>query len=117
MRRRCGAAWLGATSPPRQLKIRLMRENPEVCLEVEESETPARWHTVMVHGRFEELDAEAGRDTALAAIVSQGDVALPPSIAPYVDGTEQIIAFRIRPLEKTGRYERDDGFHPAARRM
>lgn len=109
-----GAFVYGVSHPG--LKIRLMRENPEVCLEVEEIETPASWRTVMVHGRFEELDTGAGRDAALAAIVSQGDEVMPPSIAPYIDGIEQMIAYRIRPSEKTGRYERDEVLHPAARR-
>lgn len=92
------------------LKVRLMRENPEVCIEIEEVASPARWRTVMVHGRFEEIPGENGRDAALAAIVSQGERPAPPSLAPYVDGPEQFIAYRIVPTEKTGRFEQDEIF-------
>ena len=98
------------------LKVRLMRKNPEVCIEVEEIESPARWRTVIAHGRFEELTGEADRDAALAAIVSQGPTPAPPSLAPYIDGVEQIIAFRIRIGEKTGRYEQDEVFQTAPAR-
>jgi nitroimidazol reductase NimA-like FMN-containing flavoprotein (pyridoxamine 5'-phosphate oxidase superfamily) len=97
------------------LKIRLMRGSPEVCVEVEEIETPARWRTVMLHGRYEEISDQAERDRALAAIVSQGEQPAPPSLAPYIDGTEQVIAYRIRIDEKTGRFEHDEVFQPVHR--
>jgi nitroimidazol reductase NimA-like FMN-containing flavoprotein (pyridoxamine 5'-phosphate oxidase superfamily) len=87
-----------------------MRENPEICLEIEEVVSPARWRTVMLHGRFEEMCGENERDAALAAIVSQGTRPAPPSLAPYVDGPERLIAYRIVPTEKTGRFERDEVF-------
>ncbi|MGD9892575.1 MAG: pyridoxamine 5'-phosphate oxidase family protein [Dehalococcoidia bacterium] len=93
------------------LKVRLMRENPAVCLEVEEIQSPAHWRTVLLHGRFEELHGQTERDAALAAIVSQGPRPAPPSLAPYIDGPEGLIAFRIRVSEKTGRFERDEVFH------
>jgi nitroimidazol reductase NimA-like FMN-containing flavoprotein (pyridoxamine 5'-phosphate oxidase superfamily) len=36
-------------------KIAWMRENPRVCLEVDEVEDPRRWVTVLAFGTFEEL--------------------------------------------------------------
>ena len=36
-------------------KIRWMRANPRICLEVEELETAQRWTTVIVTGKYEEL--------------------------------------------------------------
>jgi nitroimidazol reductase NimA-like FMN-containing flavoprotein (pyridoxamine 5'-phosphate oxidase superfamily) len=92
------------------LKVRLMRENPEVCVEIEEIASPAQWRTVMVHGHFEEIRGENDRDAALAAIVSQGVRPAPPSLSPYVDGPERLIAYRIVPTEKTGRFEQDEVF-------
>jgi uncharacterized protein len=89
------------------LKVRLMRENPEVCVEVEEVESPARWRTVMAHGTFEELWDEASRDHAFAQITDQGDLA-PLSLAPYTGHMETLIVYRIRVMEKTGRFEHDD---------
>jgi len=52
------------------LKVRLMREHPAVCFEVEEVESPARWRTVMAHGTVEELWEQAGRDEAFAQIAA-----------------------------------------------
>jgi uncharacterized protein len=91
------------------LKVRLMRTNPEVCFEVEEVESPARWWTVMVHGTYEELWDEAERDAAFAHIAGQGTGATAPlSLAPYTGQMETLIVYRIRIAEKTGRFEDDD---------
>ena len=89
------------------LKVRLMREHPEVCFEVEEVASPARWRTVMAHGTFEELWDEASRDDAFAQIAAQGELA-PLSLAPYTGHMETLIVYRIRVTETTGRFEHDD---------
>jgi uncharacterized protein len=89
------------------LKVQLMRKNPEVCFEVEEIESPARWRTVMAHGTFEELWDEAERDHAFAQIADQGTLA-PLSLAPYTGHMETLVVYRIRIAEKTGRFEQDD---------
>lgn len=36
-------------------KIEWMRENPKVCIEVEDVESKDRWTTVLVYGRYEEI--------------------------------------------------------------
>ena len=36
-------------------KIKAMRENPEVCLSVQEIDSVSSWSSVLVHGTFEEL--------------------------------------------------------------
>jgi nitroimidazol reductase NimA-like FMN-containing flavoprotein (pyridoxamine 5'-phosphate oxidase superfamily) len=90
------------------LKVRLMRENPDVCFEVEEIESPARWRSVMVHGRYEELWDDVARDAALRQIASQGVRAIPTSLAPYTGRMETMVVYRIRVAEKTGRFEQDD---------
>jgi uncharacterized protein len=89
------------------LKVRLMREHPEVCFEVEDVVSPAHWQSVMVHGTYEELWEEASRDAALAQIAAQGEVA-PLSLAPYTGPVETLIVYRIRMTETTGRLEHDD---------
>lgn len=44
------------------LKIRMMRENPSVCFEVDRMENMANWQSVIAWGTFEELSgAEAQR--------------------------------------------------------
>jgi nitroimidazol reductase NimA-like FMN-containing flavoprotein (pyridoxamine 5'-phosphate oxidase superfamily) len=87
------------------LKLRLMRKHPEVCLEVEDIEGPSRWQSAMVYGRFEELTGETERDRAFAVINAQGDVRAPDSIAPYIGGPEQLVVYRLRVTEMTGRFE------------
>jgi len=99
-------------------KIRAMREHPEVCLQVDQVITPARWRSVLVHGAFEEIGDDAERDDALAAILRQGG-AQPPSVAPYLDGPEQLVVYRVPIRELTGRYEESAVLllHDAGRRL
>lgn len=92
------------------LKVRLMRAHPEVCFEVEEIDTPAHWRTVMAHGRYEELIERDERDAAFALIAGQGQAVTPPSLAPYVDGPEVVVVYRIWFHTKTGRFEQDEVF-------
>jgi nitroimidazol reductase NimA-like FMN-containing flavoprotein (pyridoxamine 5'-phosphate oxidase superfamily) len=89
------------------LKVRLMRQHPEVCVEVEEIESPARWRTVLVHGRYEELWDQPSRDEAFATIAGQGEPTAPLSLAPYSGPMETLIVYRIRVTEITGRFEHD----------
>jgi uncharacterized protein len=97
------------------LKVRLMRTQPEVCFEVEDITTPVHWRTVLVHGTFEELTEEADRDTALALVTAQGEQPLLPSMAPYMDGPEAIVVYRINVTEATGRFEQEPAL-PGIRR-
>ncbi len=85
-------------------KIHILREHPEVCVQVDQVITPARWRSVMAHGVFEEILDETERDDAFAAILRQGG-AQPPSVAPYLDGPERLVVYRVRIRELTGRYE------------
>ena len=92
------------------LKIRLMRSHPEVCIEVEEIATPTYWRTALVHGTFEEITDPEERESALIRIAGQGDVAAPPSMAPYLNGPKGLVIYRIGVREKTGRFEHDELF-------
>jgi nitroimidazol reductase NimA-like FMN-containing flavoprotein (pyridoxamine 5'-phosphate oxidase superfamily) len=87
------------------LKVRLVRARPVACLEVEELTAPAQWQTVLVHGRYDELTTPAARDAALAQIATQAGRTYPPSLAPYQGGAEELVVYRLRILEMTGRFE------------
>src|SRR5476651_2664138 len=43
------------------LKMEIMRQNPQVCFEVELLENMANWKTVIAWGEFEEIKEEAER--------------------------------------------------------
>jgi nitroimidazol reductase NimA-like FMN-containing flavoprotein (pyridoxamine 5'-phosphate oxidase superfamily) len=95
------------------MKLRMMRENPRVCFEVEHVERWYNWQTAIVWGTFEELsgqDAERAyrlihsRLTPLIEFESRGAQAgdpPPPGVA-----AAQFVLYRIRVEERSGRYER-----------
>jgi nitroimidazol reductase NimA-like FMN-containing flavoprotein (pyridoxamine 5'-phosphate oxidase superfamily) len=89
-----------------------MRENPLVCLEVEQMRSKADWRTVVARGHFEDLgnDAEeramdliaarfAGLETSTSAHLSR------PEEVHRREGLRRAVLFRIRFVEKTGRFE------------
>ena len=105
---------------PEGLKLRMMRENPAVCFEVDRIKDMGNWRSVIANGRFEELrgrDAIAAMDVLIKRFVA---IERPDQPHPsYVfrdseaepartDGRE-IVIFRIRIAEKTGRFERTSG--------
>ena len=92
------------------LKIRTMRANPEVCFEVEHIAEMAHWRSVVAWGRFEELagpDEERAMKLLKLRFASHhtSETALPPHGFGNV-AKRRAIYFRIRPTEKSGRYEK-----------
>jgi nitroimidazol reductase NimA-like FMN-containing flavoprotein (pyridoxamine 5'-phosphate oxidase superfamily) len=84
-------------------KIRMMRENPEVCFEVDEYEPGGGWGSVIVQGIYEELEGSCAEE-ALALLVQRfmrrggsGERERPSG-----EGRKPV-AFRIRSVEVTGR--------------
>lgn len=55
------------------LKLKMMRENPEVCFQVEHVETMAKWESVICWGRFKELHNAEDRMNAIHVL--QGRIA------------------------------------------
>jgi hypothetical protein len=105
---------------PEGLKLRMMRKNPLVCFEVDRIKDMGNWRSVIATGRFEELsgrDAIAAMDVLIKRFVAVERADQPhPSYVfreseaepPSTDGRE-IVIFRIRIAEKTGRFERTSG--------
>lgn len=89
-------------------KIRMLRQNPNVCFEVDEMVAPDFWRSVVVQGTFEELEG----DERLYVEQRLG-VRTPPLFAYETtqpqNGTAQTVApprrvvYRIRIISKTGR--------------
>jgi nitroimidazol reductase NimA-like FMN-containing flavoprotein (pyridoxamine 5'-phosphate oxidase superfamily) len=85
-------------------KIRMMRENPRVCFEVDRyDQATGGWRSVIALGRYEELSG-AGADAALALLARTfAERAGRRSSRPATAGTAAVVAFRIRLEEPTGR--------------
>jgi nitroimidazol reductase NimA-like FMN-containing flavoprotein (pyridoxamine 5'-phosphate oxidase superfamily) len=97
------------------LKLRMMHENPWVCVEVDHIDNLANWRNVIARGRFEELLG----DDATAALVRLR-ARLEPLIVSETTGAERLAAgeaplragdghasiYRIHLFERTGRFER-----------
>lgn len=94
------------------MKLRMMRENPRVCFEVEQVTRWYNWKTVIVWGTFEELHGEEAerayrlvhsRLTPLVEFDSRASAGDPPP--PGVAAT-QFVLYRIKVEERSGRFER-----------
>ena len=78
-------------------KIRMMRANPLVTIEVDTGEASDRWSSVIAEGVYEEIEAPEERVRALATIqAATGE-------EPVLEA--QTMLFRIRLTARSGRYE------------
>lgn len=96
------------------MKIKLMRKNPQVCFEVDETKDMGNWKSIIAWGEFEELKQGPERIKALQQltdrvlpIVSSETTHLSPQWPFPAGDTSNIkgIVYRIRLKEKTGRFE------------
>ena len=81
-------------------KTRLMRQNPQVCFEVDERREGGGWRSVIADGTYVELD-EAGSERALELLARRFGRAR-GTRPPAADGRETV-CFRIDLREPTGR--------------
>lgn len=97
------------------LKLTIMRQNPDVCFEVDEMEHMTGWKSVILWGRFEELNDPKERYYALDRLIrkisklksgelSQQDL----KNYSYYPRPQEIktIVYRIRVVRRTGRLEK-----------
>ncbi|MDO1446583.1 pyridoxamine 5'-phosphate oxidase family protein [Rhodocytophaga aerolata] len=96
------------------LKIEMMRNNPQVCFQVDAIQNLANWQSVVIQGTFEELSGEASHQAerlllnrilpfqVSETIPSGGiDIHQLASISRPV-----LVTYRISIEEKSGRYEK-----------
>jgi hypothetical protein len=88
-------------------KIAWMRENPKVCLEVEELHDRNHWTTVLVIGRYEEIqqspEEAAARERAQQLFQQRHEWWLPGAAKPQSGEHHHIVVYRIRIERVTGR--------------
>lgn len=105
------------------LKVQMMRENPEVCFEVEQVDDLANWRSVIAWGTYEELhesEAAHGMQTLMNRLLplmtsatSQPSHGLGEAGAAASGASEhrrdtsghEPVIYRIRLRERTGRFE------------
>ena len=93
------------------LKIQMMRQNPEVCFEVDQVEDLVNWTSAICWGTYEELTgAEAQRGlellrdalrARLPRVIEHGHLAAEDSV-----GESNAVVFRLNVKEKSGREDR-----------
>lgn len=99
-------------------KIRLMRENPNVCFEVDDMKSFTHWRSVIAWGQFQEITGERERYEAMKLLLDHtlrtkfSETAVPagktgqpgPQLA---ENNSRPVIYRIVLEEMTGRYESD----------
>jgi nitroimidazol reductase NimA-like FMN-containing flavoprotein (pyridoxamine 5'-phosphate oxidase superfamily) len=97
------------------MKLGLLRNNPNVCFEVDTMTNMANWQSVIIRGRFEEL---ADNDAENARVILRNRV-FPMMTSATIDGEQhkvetelddsnrmKRVMYRISIAEKTGRFEK-----------
>lgn len=93
------------------LKIRMMRKNPSVCFETDAVDDVFNWRSIIAWGVFEQLHGAAAEDAMRTILLRFLETKIQPYARPLaprrpgVGGTD-VVVYRIRLIEKTGRYER-----------
>jgi uncharacterized protein len=97
------------------LKLRMMRDNPNVCFQVDHIDDLTNWKSVIAWGRYEELEGGEASHAAAAlfgkmlprTLTTQASQTPKTLACQYRARTEDVpaVIFRIRIVEKTGRSE------------
>jgi len=90
-------------------KITMMRQNPKVCFQVDDIIDTFRWKSVLVWGEFEELSG-TDRQQAMQSLIHRimpltNRPSEAPSHAIDQNKLDQLIVYRIRINEGSGRFE------------
>ncbi len=89
-------------------KIRMMRKSPDVCFQVDEITDLANWRSVIAWGRYEELRDDMAVAAAKLIASRFGRHTTSETAGPRGRrrGEADHVSYRIRLVERTGRYER-----------
>jgi len=101
---------------PDGLKLKMMRENPNVCVEVDHVEDLANWRSVIASGVFQELSGSEA-ETALALLAARLRALSTGAAAEPSHGLDKharalnlkrYCVYRIKIASTTGRFETPD---------
>lgn len=100
------------------MKVSMMRKNPNICFEVDNTTNLANWQSAICWGTFEELpegiersDAVEKLEKRILPMLSSETMHLAPQWpfpSPDPNAIKGII-FRVRLTQKTGRFEKSSG--------
>lgn len=99
------------------MKLAMMRQNPEVCFEVDNTKNLSEWQSVVAWGLFQELLSGKERDHAVHCleerrlpVISSATMHITPQWPFPAENESEVdgIIFRIRLMQKSGRYEKKD---------
>jgi nitroimidazol reductase NimA-like FMN-containing flavoprotein (pyridoxamine 5'-phosphate oxidase superfamily) len=94
------------------LKLRMMRQHPEVCVEIDSVKNLANWQSVIAWGRFQELQGVDATAAARALLDRFGPFMTSKTGHPWREMPDRefdrpdVVLFRIILHRKTGRFER-----------
>jgi nitroimidazol reductase NimA-like FMN-containing flavoprotein (pyridoxamine 5'-phosphate oxidase superfamily) len=96
------------------MKIKMMRMNPDICFQTDKMENMANWQSVIVWGKYEELEGEEKKQAVkklmdrVLPVISSETTHLSPHwpFPPEEMGSIKGIFFRIKVQKKTGRFEK-----------
>jgi nitroimidazol reductase NimA-like FMN-containing flavoprotein (pyridoxamine 5'-phosphate oxidase superfamily) len=96
------------------LKIKMMRQNPDVCFQVDQIDNLANWRSVIAWGKFEELKTTEEQEAALEILVNGlqafhiGDSVKPPKSTSELNPRKEKkpVIYRISIEEISGRFEK-----------
>lgn len=85
------------------LKISGMRENPSVCVQVDEIESDLHWRSAIAFGKFEEITRQSERTEVLGKLLKNFPMLTPVESAIAADGAApEVVVFRISIERVTG---------------
>lgn len=96
------------------LKLSMMRKNPDVCFEVDQTSDMAKWKSVIVQGTFSQVEDAEERNYGMKLllgrylpIISSETMHLGKDWPFSPDDTKEIdgILFKITAKQKSGRFE------------
>ena len=96
------------------MKIEMMRENPNVCFEIDCIENMGNWESAIIWGVYEELQGYDAR-LAMQKLITSFKLLLTPDKNNPTHGIEEhqlesggskSIVYQIKIVEKTGRFEK-----------
>ena len=88
------------------MKTGFIEANAEVCMQVEDVESPSSWQSVMVTGRAERLTGQEEQEHAMHSITATNPTLTPALNQTQVDAwgrANEVALYRIRPAIIDGR--------------